>query len=295
MRSAQEQLTETSRQIFDKAIKAPMLEKEHELDLAIRWQKNKDEAALAELTSSYMRLAISIANKFKNYGLPRTDLIQEGTVGLLIAAEKFEPARNLRFSTYANWWVRATIQDYVLRNWSIVRTGTTAAHKKLFFSLRRTRAKLVSVSDETLKPESIKIIAKELGVREKDVATMESRMFTGDYSLNVSVTDEAGTEWQDNLVDNDPTPEAHVQKNHDSNVRSQLIAQALTCLDERELKIIQERRLAENSETLAAIGEKLGVSKERVRQLEAQAMAKLKKAILNQLGTDNLADYTMLI
>lgn len=295
MRSVHTPLTETSRQIFDNAIKAPMLEKEHELDLAIRWQTTRDEAALAELTSSYMRLAISIANKFKYYGLPRTDLIQEGTVGLLIAAEKFETERGLRFSTYANWWVRATIQDYVLRNWSIVRTGTTAAHKKLFFSLRRTRAKLVSVSDETLKPESIKEIAKELGVREKDVETMENRLFSGDYSLNATVADEEGSEWQDNLVDNRATPEEDVQSSHDSNVRSQLITKALGCLDERELKIINERRLRENGATLSSIGEKIGVSKERVRQLETQAMAKLKKAILAQLGTDNLADFSVLM
>jgi RNA polymerase sigma-32 factor len=295
MRSTHTPYSQTSHKIYDVAFKAPMLEKKHELELATRWKNNKDADALAELTNSYIRLAISIANKFKHYGLPRADLIQEGTVGLLIAAEKFEPNRDLRFSTYANWWVRATIQDYVLRNWSIVRTGTTAAHKKLFFSLRSTRAKLVCVNDETLKPASIKKIAKELGVREKDVATMENRLFTSDYSLNATITDETGIERQDNLVDSAPTPEEHVQKTHDSNVRSQLIASALKCLDKRELQIIQDRRLNEDSATLAAIGEKIGVSKERVRQLETQAMGKLKKAILNQLGTDNLADHTMLI
>lgn len=288
-------LAQTSRQLLDCAIKAPMLEKEHELDLAVRWQENKDEAALAELTNSYLRLVISISNKFKNYGLPRSDLIQEGTIGLLIAAEKFEPKRELRFSTYANWWIRATVQDYVLRNWSIVRTGTTAAHKKLFFSLRRTRAKLTSVADETLTPESVSKIAKELGVREKDVLTMENRMFTGDYSLNMTVADDTGAEWQDNLVDTKPTPDKVVQTSHDSQVRSQILAKALATLDDRELQIIQERRLQEDGATLASIGEKIGVSKERVRQLEVQAMSKLKKAILDQLGPDNLADYTTLI
>jgi len=278
------------------ATQAPMLEKEHELNLARRWRDQGDERALEELTRSYLRLVMAIASRFKNYGLPRADLIQEGSVGLLLAASRFEPDREIRFSTYANWWIRATIQDYVLRNWSIVRTGTTAAHKALFFSLRRLRAKLDNAKDGPLSQNARRLIAAELGVKERDVLAMEGRMAGSDYSLNALMGQEEGqTEWQDHLADERHTPEESVTERRDSSVRSSLIKSAMTELSEREITIIRERRLSEDGMTLAALGDKLDVSKERVRQIEKQAMEKMRAAILNQLGGVDNVDISVLI
>jgi len=286
----------TSRMLAKQATQAPMLEKEHELNLARRWRDQGDERALEELTRSYLRLVMAIASRFKNYGLPRADLIQEGSVGLLLAASRFEPDREIRFSTYANWWIRATIQDYVLRNWSIVRTGTTAAHKALFFSLRRLRAKLDNAKDGPLSQNARRLIAAELGVKERDVLAMEGRMAGSDYSLNALMGQEEGqTEWQDHLADERHTPEESVTERRDSSVRSSLIKSAMTELSEREITIIRERRLSEDGMTLAALGDKLDVSKERVRQIEKQAMEKMRAAILNQLGGVDNVDISVLI
>jgi len=239
---------------------------------------------------------MSIASRFKNCGLPRADLIQEGSVGLLLAASRFEPDREIRFSTYANWWIRATIQDYVLRNWSIVRTGTTAAHKALFFSLRRLRAKLDHAKDGPLSQEARPLIAAELGVKERDVLAMEGRMAGSDYSLNALMGQEEGqTEWQDQLADERYTPEESVTEERDSNVRSSLIETAMAGLNEREIKIIRERRLSEDGMTLAALGEIMNVSKERVRQLEKQAMDKMRAVIIEQFGGADNIDISVLI
>lgn len=264
------------------AMNEPLLEKDHELDLARRWREDGDEKALHELVRSYTRLVVSVAAKFKNYGLPMGDLIQEGNIGLMQAAERFEPARGFRFSTYANWWIRSAIQDYVLRNWSIVRTGTTAAQKSLFFNLRRLRAKIERANEaEGLDHTSRTKIAKDLKVKVKDVEDMEQRLFAPDQSLNMKISEDGEDEAIAFLTDNRPNPEDIVIGMKDAQTRSQWLAEALSDLSDREQKIIKDRHLTYETVTLEDLGKELGVSKERVRQLEARAMQKLKVS-LNQ-------------
>jgi RNA polymerase sigma-32 factor len=259
----------------------PMLEREHELNLARLWKDKKDEKALHELIRSYTRLVIAIAAKFKNYGLPMGDLIQEGNIGLMEAAARFEPALENRFSTYATWWIRAQIQDYVLRNWSIVRTGTTASQKSLFFNLRRLRAKIRGQSArDFLDDEAVGEIAKELGVEKKEVLEMEARMNGGDQSLNAPIGEEGDNEWQDLLADKTANPEEVVMGMKDNSTRSNWLNQALGELSDRERTIIEERRMNDDVVTLEDLGKQLGISKERVRQLEQRAMEKLKSSIL---------------
>ncbi len=262
------------------SMSAPMLEKEHELDLARRWREKGDEKALHELIESYTRLVISLASKFRNYGLPMGDLIQEGNIGLMQAANRFEPDRELRFSTYASWWVRSSIQDYVLRNWSIVRTGTTAAQKSLFFNFRRLRAKIENDNEaEGIGEDGRAEIAKELGVKVKEVEQMEGRLSGVDSSLNMTIGDEGQEEWQNFLADDAPNPEEIVTTMKDSQTRSAWINDALSELPEREQRIIRERHLGYETVTLEALGKELGISKERVRQLEYRAMTHLKTSI----------------
>lgn len=255
----------------------PMLEREHEFELATRWKDKGDEKALHELIRSYTRLVIATAAKFKHYGLPMGDLIQEGNLGLMQAANKFEPDRDVRFSTYATWWVRASIQDYILRNWSIVRTGTTAAHKSLFFNLRRLRAKIDGAENENgLTTDGRIKIATALGVRVKDVEDMEGRMNRGDQSLNAMISDDGEEEIGSFLADTRPNPEEVVIGMKDSQTRSKWLNDALTKLSEREQHIIRERHMQFETVTLEELGKKLGVSKERVRQLESRALEKLR-------------------
>ncbi|MDF3023914.1 MAG: rpoH [Alphaproteobacteria bacterium] len=263
------------------AMDEPMLEREHELNLARLWKDKKDEKALHELIRSYTRLVVAIAAKFKNYGLPMGDLIQEGNIGLMEAAARFEPALENRFSTYATWWIRAQIQDYVLRNWSIVRTGTTASQKSLFFNLRRLRAKIRGQSArDFLDDEAVGAIAKELGVDKKEVLEMEARMNGGDQSLNAPIGEEGDNEWQDLLADKTSNPEEVVMGMKDNATRSTWLNQALGELSDRERTIIEERRMNDDVVTLEDLGKQLGISKERVRQLEQRAMEKLKSSIL---------------
>ena len=258
----------------------PMLEREHEYILATRWKSLGDEKALHELIRSYTRLVISMAAKFKHYGLPMGDLIQEGNLGLMQAANKFDPERDVRFSTYATWWVRASIQDYILRNWSIVRTGTTAAHKSLFFNLRRLRAKIEGAENENgLTMDGREKIAKTLGVRVKDVEDMEGRMARGDQSLNAMISDEGEEEVGSFLADTRPNPEDVVIGMKDSQTRSKWLNDALKKLSEREQHIIRERHMQYETVTLEDLGKKLGVSKERVRQLESRALEKLRDSL----------------
>jgi RNA polymerase sigma-32 factor len=258
----------------------PMLSREHEHDLAVRWRDNHDEDALHELIRSYTRLVIATAARFRNYGLPMGDLIQEGNLGLMQAAARFEPERNVRFSTYAAWWIRAAIQDYVLRNWSIVRTGTTAAQKSLFFNLRRLRSRIEGVSTEKgLTVDGRAKIAGLLGVGVKEVEDMEARMSGGDQSLNVQISDDGEEEFQSFLADDRPNPEDVVIGLKDSQTRSKWLNEALQTLSDRERKIIRERHLRYETVTLEDLGKQLGVSKERVRQLEARAMEKLRDSI----------------
>jgi len=258
----------------------PMLEKDRELDLARRWHGKRDEKALHELVKSYTRLVVSIASRFRNYGLPMGDLIQEGNVGLMQAADRFDPGREVRFSTYASWWIRAAIQDYVLRNWSIVRTGTTAAQKSLFFNLRRLRARIEGRKErEGLNDNDRKEIAKELNVKIKDVVDMEQRFTGGDSSLNTPVGEQGEDEWLSLLADERPGPEDVVIGMKDAQTRSAWLNKALSELSEREQTIIRERHLGEETVTLETLGKELGISKERVRQLESRAMDKLKESI----------------
>jgi len=264
------------------SMNAPLLEKEHELDLARRWRDKRDERALHELVKSYTRLVVSIANKFRYYGLPIGDLIQEGNIGLMTAAEKFDPDRELRFSTYASWWVKSCIQDYILRNWSIVRTGTTAAHKSLFFNFRRLRARIESDKEhEGLNDADRAEIAEDLGVRVQDVEHMEGRLSGVDSSLNMTVSDESDDEWQNMLASEAPNPEDVVVEMRSAETRSEWLNKALRQLPEREQMIISERHLNEEVVTLEALGHELGISKERVRQLEQRAMTQLKSAIVS--------------
>lgn len=258
----------------------PLLERDHEFELAKKWKENGDERALHELVRSYTRLVIAAAARFKHYGLPMGDLIQEGNLGLMQAANRFEPERDVRFSTYATWWIRASIQDYILRNWSIVRTGTTAAQKSLFFNMRRLRAKIDGAATENgLSSDGRIKIAAALGVRVKDVEDMEGRMNRGDQSLNAMVSDDGEEEFQSFLADTRPNPEEVVTEMKDSQTRSKWLNDALRKLSEREQHIIRERHMNYETVTLEDLGKKLGVSKERVRQLEARAMEKLRDSL----------------
>lgn len=255
----------------------PMLEKDHEQVLARLWKDKHDEKALHELIRSYTRLVIAMASRFRNYGLPMGDLIQEGNVGLMQAASRFDPDRDVRFSTYASWWIRSSIQDYVLRNWSIVRTGTTAAQKSLFFNLRRLRAKIESKNERLgLDEEGRASIAKDLGVNIRDVKDMEGRLAANDQSLNATIKDDGEDEWQNFLSDDRPNPEEVVIGTKDAQTRSAWLGEALSELSDREQTIIRERHLGYQTVTLEDLGKQLGVSKERVRQLEQRAMDKLK-------------------
>lgn len=262
------------------SMKQPMLEKNHELDLAKKWREKGDEKALHELIQSYTRLVIGVAARFRNYGLPMGDLIQEGNIGLMEAAQRFEPDRDLRFSTYATWWIRASIQDYVLRNWSIVRTGTTSAQKSLFFNLRRLRSKIESrAGHEGLNDDARQEIAHQLNVKISDVKEMESRISGGDQSLNASIREDSENDWQSLLRDERPNPEEIVIGTKDAQARSCWLNEALKSLSDREQTIIRERHLCYEPVTLEDLGKELGVSKERVRQLEQRAMEKLKSSM----------------
>ena len=272
------------RSFVRKAMKAPMLEAEHELNLARRWRDHEDERALHELTTAYMRLVISMASKFRHYGLPLADLVQEGNVGLMQAAARFEPSREVRFSTYAAWWIRSSIQDYVLRNWSIVRTGTTAAQKSLFFNLRRLRAKIDDTGDAVMTAENKKWVSEHLGVPERDVETMASRLSASDRSLNAPLATDGDAQWQDLLPDESATPDQVVMEERDNAKRKEWIAEALQVLNARETLIISARRLTDDSVTLEVLGKRLGISKERVRQIEHQALNKLKKTLTKMVG-----------
>ena len=273
-----------NRRFIQQAMKKPLLEADHEVELARAWREKGDQKALHQLTIAYMRLVISVAGKFRNYGLPMADLVQEGNVGLMQAAARFDPERGVRFSTYATWWIRSCIQDYVLRNWSIVRTGTTASQKSLFFKLRRLRAMLDDNTSTHLSAENREIIADKLSVDIKDVESMESRLAHGDRSLNAVMTEDGNAEWVDTLADDRPLPEEEVMEHRDTEQHKRWIDQALEGLNERELMIIKERRLQDDTVTLESLGRRLGVSKERVRQIEFQALNKLKKSLTQIVG-----------
>ena len=271
------------KQVIRAAMSAPYLQREEEYELALRWSEKGDEEALHQLVSSHIRLVIAIASRFRRYGLPLADMIQEGHVGLLEAAARFEPERGVRFSTYVTWWIRAAIQDYVLRNWSIVRGGTSSAQKSLFFNLRRLRAKLAQRMDGVSTTELHQRIAETVGVSREDVETMEARLSGSDVSLNVAVPGEEAehaSDRQDFLVDRCPLPDEIVAETIDSRRRAHWLRHAMAMLSERERLIIEARRLHDDDlVTLETVGRRLGISKERVRQIENRALDKLKKAL----------------
>ena len=276
------QLAGVRRQFVKAAMAAPFLEREEERALAVLWRDNRDERALHRLAHAHMRLVIALAARFRHYGLPVADLIQEGHVGLLEAAARFEPEREVRFSTYATWWIRASMQDYILRNWSIVRGGTSSAQKALFFNLRRLRAKLSRNGQGTGDGKLFATIATAIGVSAADVELMDTRLSGPDISLNAPLvtTDTSGpSERVEFLVDDKPLPDELVGDSIDSVRRIDWLRDALTVLSERELRILRERRLREESATLESLGVTLGISKERVRQIENRALEKLRRAL----------------
>ncbi len=269
------------------AMKAELLDAETELALAYAWRDHRDEKALHRLITAYMRLAISMASKFKRYGAPMNDLIQEASVGLMKAADKFDPDRGVRFSTYAVWWIKASIQDHVMRNWSMVRTGSTSSQKSLFFNLRRVQARLereAATEGRTLdKHEMRKMISVEVGVPLHDVEMMEGRLSGSDFSLNATQSSEdEGREWIDVLEDDGPQAAETVQNNLDNDTLRQWLLTALTDLNDREQFIVRERKLRDDPRTLESLGTELGLSKERVRQLEAAAFGKMRKSLESQ-------------
>jgi RNA polymerase sigma-32 factor len=266
------------------AMRAELLDAETELRLAYAWRDRRDERALHRLITAYMRLAISMAAKFRRYGAPMNDLIQEANLGLMKAADKFDPDRGVRFSTYAVWWIKASIQDYVMRNWSMVRTGSTSSQKALFFNMRRVQAKLereAAKSGQVLDTHQLReMIAREVGVPLADVEMMEGRLSGTDFSLNATqAADEDGREWIDALEDECAQASEVVEARHDAARLRGWLAKAMAALSPRERFIVAERKLREEPRTLESLGEELGLSKERVRQLEAAAFAKMRRSL----------------
>ena len=266
------------------AMKAELLDADTELQLAYAWRDQRDEAALHRLITAYMRLAISMAAKFKRYGAPMNDLIQEAGLGLMKAADKFDPDRGVRFSTYAVWWIKASIQDYVMRNWSMVRTGSTSSQKSLFFNMRRVQARLereAAAVGETLDKHRLReMIAVEVGVPLADVEMMEGRLSGSDFSLNATQSvDDEGREWIDALEDESEQAAERVEHEHDTATLRGWLVQAMSALNAREQFIVRERKLIDRPRTLESLGKELGLSKERVRQLEAAAFAKMRKSL----------------
>lgn len=278
--------TSSPQAMMRSAMAAPYLERDEERSLAAKWRHDKDQQALHRMTTAHMRLVISMAGRFRKYRLPLNDLIQEGYVGLLEAAARFEPERDVRFSTYATWWIRASMQDYILRNWSIVRNGTSSAQKALFFNLRAIRSRLAQENQDYSKAELYLQISERLGVSETDVEMLDNRMSAPDTSLSASLGSDGETMASkgDFLVDTRPLQDEIVENSIDSLRRVDWLKTALSSLNERELQIIRERRLEESGLTLEALGERLGISKERVRQIEGRAMEKLKAALLHNHG-----------
>ncbi len=271
--------------LLAEARRFPMLSPEREQDLARAWRDHGDEAALRDLVGSHLRLVIKIARGFAGYGLPILDLIAEGNVGLMQAAQKFDPYRGFRFATYAMWWIRAAIQEHILHSTSLVKMGTTAAQKKLFFNLRRMKGQLERREQGDLSPEWAETIAAELGVPEEDVVEMNRRMSGGDRSLNMTITDDGETEWVDRLVDERPNQEFLLAEADEMAQRRKLLGEALTRLNEREREIVIERRLRDEPLTLEDLSRRFHVSRERIRQLEVRAVDKLRKAMLNAAKT----------
>ncbi|MBB04327.1 RNA polymerase factor sigma-32 [Pseudooceanicola sp.] len=272
----------TDMSLSRRAMKAELLDAETELSLAYAWRDDRNEAALHRLVTAYMRLAISMASKYRRYGAPMNDLIQEAGLGLMKAADKFDPDRGVRFSTYAVWWIKASIQDHVMRNWSMVRTGSTSSQKSLFFNMRRVQAQVEREAmgrGETLdKHQLYQMIATEVGVPLRDVEMMDGRLSGSDFSLNATQSmEDEGREWIDTLEDDCAQAAEVVEERHDRMRLRAWLAEALSALNDRETLIVRERKLRDAPRTLESLGQELGLSKERVRQLEAAAFKKMRK------------------
>jgi RNA polymerase sigma-32 factor len=269
--------------------KFPLLSAEEEYMLAKRFQEHGDPEAAAKLVTSHLRLVAKIAMGYRGYGLPASELISEGNIGLMQGVKKFEPDRGFRLATYAMWWIRASIQEYILRSWSLVKMGTTAAQKKLFFNLRRMKSQIDAFEDGDLAPEHVTKIATDLGVTEEEVTSMNRRMaMGGDTSLNVMVGEDGDAQWQDWLVDSDPLQDERLADEQEKDVRHDMLTQAMESLNDREKHILAERRLADDPKTLEELSQVYGVSRERVRQIEVRAFDKLQKAMMRIAGEKRL-------
>jgi RNA polymerase sigma-32 factor len=266
--------------------KFPVLAPEQEYMLAQRYREHEDREAAAQLVTSHLRLVAKIAMGYRGYGLPVSELISEGNIGLMQGVKKFEPERGFRLATYAMWWIKASIQEYILRSWSLVKMGTTAAQKKLFFNLRRMKKNLDAYEDSDLHPDHVTAIATKLGVSETEVVNMNRRMMMGgDASLNVSLREEGEGQWQDILQDDNPLQDEIVANAEEKTVRHDLLIEAMDTLNERERDILTERRLTDDPKTLEELSQVYHVSRERVRQIEVRAFEKLQKA-MNRIATD---------
>ena len=271
-------------QYFEQIRRFPVLERREEYMLAKRWREHGDRDAAHKLVSSHLRLVTKIASGYRGYGLPISEVISEGNVGLLQAVERFEPEKGFRLSTYATWWIKAAIQEYILRSWSLVRMGTTANQKKLFFNLRKAKSKISVLDEGDMRPDQVKLIAKRLGVTETDVIDMNRRL-GGDASLNATIREDVDSgEWQDWLMDESPDQETTLAASEEFDNRRRALADALGVLDGRDRRIFEGRRLAEDPITLAELANELGVSRERVRQLEVRAFEKVQKAVKNRVA-----------
>jgi RNA polymerase sigma-32 factor len=262
----------------------PMLEPQDEFMLAKRWREHGDRDAAHKLVTSHLRLVAKIAMGYRGYGLPISEVISEGNVGLMQAVKRFEPDKGFRLATYAMWWIKAAIQEYILRSWSLVKMGTTANQKKLFFNLRKAKSKISALEDGDLRPDQVKLIAKRLGVTEQDVVDMNRRL-GGDVSLNAPIRDDGDSgEWQDWLVDEVSDQETRLAEDEESDNRKKALGEALSVLNDRERRIFEARRLADDPITLEDLAAEFGVSRERVRQIEVRAFEKVQRAVKNRIA-----------
>jgi RNA polymerase sigma-32 factor len=262
----------------------PMLEPQEEFMLAKRWREHGDRDAAHKLVTSHLRLVAKIAMGYRGYGLPISEVISEGNVGLMQAVKRFEPEKGFRLATYAMWWIKAAIQEYILRSWSLVKMGTTANQKKLFFNLRKAKSKISALEEGDLRPDQVKLIAKRLGVTEQDVVDMNRRL-GGDVSLNAPIRDDGDSgEWQDWLVDEVSDQETRLVEDEESDNRKKALGEALSVLNDRERRIFEARRLADDPITLEDLAAEFGVSRERVRQIEVRAFEKVQRAVKNRIA-----------
>ncbi len=271
--------------------KFPLLEAKEEYMLAKAWKNQGDVKAAHKLVTSHLRLVAKIASGYRGYGLPLSDLISEGNIGMMHAVKRFEPEKGFRLATYAMWWIKASIQEYILRSWSLVKIGTTAAQKKLFFNLKKIKSKISAIEDGDLTPDQVDKIATELSVPHKEVISMNRRISGSDYSLNSPVTDDSSGEWQDWLEDDTQNQEASFADTEEYLIKKNILSDSLEYLNERERDIISERQLSENPLTLEELSNRYGVSRERIRQIEAKAFEKLQIKMTEKAKDINLLQY----